>query len=135
MDDIEGASTESFAYKYRRLNTDAAASVRFGALGSAVPNGYTTVEQAGRIARLLRVGEGDLLLDLGSGRGWPGVHVAAETGCIPVATDLPMDALRRARRVFLDLTPERGKAVAADGFQLPFRDRSFDAACHTDVLC
>ena len=127
--------TESFAYKYRRLTSEPAAALRAHSLGSTLPNGYTTAAQAQRLAALLRVGRGDVLLDLGSGRGWPGTHIAASTGCVPVVTDLPLDALRVAR----DLLPEGGarpgSVVAADGFRLPFRDRSFDAASHTDVLC
>lgn len=131
----ESATTESFAYKYRRLTTAPAAGVRVRALGSAAPNGYTTAAQADRIAAALDLRAGSTLLDLGSGRGWPGVHIASATGCTPVATDLPLDALREAGEAFRALDPPRGSATAADGTRLPFRDRSFDAACHTDVLC
>ena len=131
----EGATTESFAYKYRRLTTRPAVEVRLRAFGSAAPNGYTTAAQADRIAATLCVGPGSKLLDLGSGRGWPGAHIAAATGATPLATDLPLDALREAGRAFRALEPPRGLRAAADGVRLPFRDRSFDAACHTDVLC
>lgn len=131
----EGATAESFAYKYRRLTTDVAVGVRVEALGSEAPNGYTTADQAGRIADVLGVGPRDTLLDLGSGRGWPGTCIAAVTGCTPVIADLPLEALRSARVRTSRLDPPRGSVVAADGFRLPFRDRSFDAACHTDVLC
>ena len=130
-----GATTESFAYKYRRLTTDPAVALRGDAFGSELPNGYTTVSQAARLADLLGVGPGSALLDLGSGRGWPGGHIASVTGCAPVVADLPLDALRTAGRVLSELDPIRGHVVCADGFRLPFRDRSFDAACHTDVLC
>ena len=130
-----GTTTESFAYKYRRLTTDAAASVRLEALGSTVPNGYTTGAQADRIAAALEVGQGHTLLDLGSGRGWPGTRVASVTGCTAIVADLPLDALRHARQHLADLGSGAGGVVAADGLHLPFRDRSFDAACHTDVLC
>jgi SAM-dependent methyltransferase len=131
----EATTTESFAYKYRRLTTAPAVGVRARALGSAAPNGYTTAAQAGRIAEALEVGRGNTLLDLGAGRGWPGAHIATATGCVPFATDLPLDALRRAGEAFRALEPPRGSLIAADGTRLPFRDRSFDAACHTDVLC
>jgi hypothetical protein len=134
-DESARATTESFAYKYRRLTTSVAASVRAEALGSSLPNGYTTAAQAVRLAEALEIGRDDVLLDLGSGRGWPGTHVASVTGCTPVVADLPLEALRSARGALAGLEPSRGSAVVADGFRLPFRDRSFDAACHTDVLC
>ena len=131
----ESATTESFAYKYRRLTTGPAERLRVRALGSAAPNGYTTVVQADRMARVLGLGPGRRLLDLGAGRGWPGGHIAAATGCTPFAADLPLEALLQAGQVFRALDPPRGSLTAADGTRLPFRDRSFDGACHTDVLC
>jgi cyclopropane fatty-acyl-phospholipid synthase-like methyltransferase len=108
--------------------------VRAAVLGAEAANGYTTLSQADRIAELLRLGPGRRLLDLGSGRGWPGARVADATGCDLVVTDLPLLALRDARGV----APEAGGAravVCADGRLLPFREACFDAVCHADVLC
>lgn len=128
------ATSESFAYKYERLSSEAARRVRVAVLGSAQANGYTTVTQADRIADLLRLGPGGRLLDLGSGRGWPGARIAERTGCDHILSDLPLLALRDAR----DPKEEAGgrrAVVCADGRLLPFRDACFDAASHTDVLC
>lgn len=128
------ATSESYAYKYARLSSDAAKEVRAAVLGSAVANGYTTVAQADRLAGLLRLGPGMRLLDLGSGRGWPGARIAERTGCDLVSTDLPLLALRDAR---VEVAQSEGASavVCADGRLLPFRDACFDAASHADVLC
>ena len=54
-------------------------------------NGYTTMAQADTLARELHLSAGDRLLDLGTGRGWPGLYLAARTGCRVVLTDLPLE--------------------------------------------
>lgn len=99
-------------------------------------DGYTTVEQAEELARRLELRRGVRLLDLGSGRGWPGVYLAKATGCRVVLTDLPVDGLRgAAARAAAEGLDGRSAAVAASGRDLPFAAGSFDAVVHTDVLC
>ncbi len=75
------------------------------------------------------------LLDIGSGKGWPGLYLATHTECHVVLTDLPVDTLRcgvlRARG---DGIASRCSAVAATGSQLPFAAGTFDAVLHADVL-
>ena len=99
-------------------------------------NGYTTMAQADTLARGLGLSAGDRLLDLGTGRGWPGLYLAARTGCRVVLADLPLEGLR----VAADRAAQEGLAagvgvVAAAASGLPFRAGSFDAVIHTDVLC
>jgi 2-polyprenyl-3-methyl-5-hydroxy-6-metoxy-1,4-benzoquinol methylase len=99
-------------------------------------NGFTTMTQADTLASGLGLSSGDRLLDLGSGRGWPGLYLAARTGCRVVLADLPLEGLR----VAADRAAEEGLAartavVAAAASGLPFRAGSFDAVIHTDVLC
>ena len=99
-------------------------------------NGYTTMAQAEALASGLGLSAADCLLDIGTGRGWPGLHLAERSGCRVVLTDLPLDGLRvaAARAAAEGLTGRVGVAVsAASG--LPFRAGSFDAVVHTDVLC
>lgn len=99
-------------------------------------SGWTTTGEADELARRMRLGKADRLLDIGSGRGWPGLHLARTTGCDVVLSDQPVEALQhavvRGRREKLGA---RCSAVAASAAALPFREGSFDAVVHTDVLC
>jgi SAM-dependent methyltransferase len=99
-------------------------------------NGFTTMAQADTLARELRLSAGDRLLDLGTGRGWPGLYLAARTGCRVVLTDLPLEGLRvAANRAAAERLTGRAAVVVSAASGLPFRARSFDAIIHTDVLC
>jgi 2-polyprenyl-3-methyl-5-hydroxy-6-metoxy-1,4-benzoquinol methylase len=98
-------------------------------------NGFTTMAQADTLAGGLGLSAGDRLLDLGTGRGWPGLYLAARTGCRVVLADLPLEGLHVAagRAAAEGLAARTGVVAAASG--LPFRAGSFDAVIHTDVLC
>ena len=61
-------------------------------------NGFTTMAQADTLARELDLSAGDRLLDLGTGRGWPGLYLAARTGSAVVLTDLPLEGLAPGRQ-------------------------------------
>jgi 2-polyprenyl-3-methyl-5-hydroxy-6-metoxy-1,4-benzoquinol methylase len=99
-------------------------------------NGFTTLTQADTLARELHLSAADRLLDLGSRRGWPGLYLAARTGCQVVLTDLPLEGLRvAANRAAAEGLAARIGVVAAAASGLPFRASSFDAVIHTDVLC
>ena len=99
-------------------------------------NGFTTMAQADTLARELHLSAADRLLDLGSGRGWPGLYLAARTGCRVVLTDLPLEGLRvAANRAASEALAARTGVVAAAASGLPFRAGSFDVIIHTDVLC
>lgn len=98
--------------------------------------GYTTRSEADELARQLDLGPGSLLLDLGSGCGFPGLYLAARTGCSVVTVD-PVAAgatagLARARR---DGLAHRHLAVVGRGQTLPIRAASCDAVVHVDVIC
>jgi SAM-dependent methyltransferase len=99
-------------------------------------DGYTTVEQADELARRLELRPGLRLLDLGCGRGWPGLYLAMRSGCQVVLSDVPLDGLRSANaRAVHERLDARCAVVAASGSRLPFAGESFDAIVHTDVLC
>ena len=99
-------------------------------------NGFTTMTQADTLADKLHLSAGDRLLDLGSGRGWPGLYLAARTGCAVVLADLPLEGLRvAADRAASEGLAARTGVVAAAASGLPFRASSFDVVIHTDMLC
>ena len=99
-------------------------------------DGYTTRDEADALGRLLSLESGDRLLDVGTGRGWPGLYLAAATGCTAFGTDRAFEGLvRGAQRARVDGLGDRSAMVAADGDALPFRRRCVDAIVHTDMLC
>jgi 2-polyprenyl-3-methyl-5-hydroxy-6-metoxy-1,4-benzoquinol methylase len=78
----------------------------------------------------------DRLLDIGTGRDWPGLYLAARTGCRVILTDLPLEGLRvAANRATAEGLAAGAAMVVAAASGLPFRAGSFDAIIHTDVLC
>ena len=132
----EREAAERFAQRYGNAAGRAEAALQREVIGADVgANGYTTVAQADTLAERLALRPGERLLDIGAGRGWPGIYLAKKTGCQVVLTDLPAVALReavgRARRQRVD---DRCAFALASGAALPFQRRSFDAIVHTDVL-
>ena len=134
--DEEGAAA-TFRERYGRPVSQAATELERLVIGGDFgANGYTTIEQANLLAERLDLRAGDRLLDVGSGRGWPGLYLAKVTGCSVVLTDIPEEGLRIARqRSAVEALGDRSWAVASSARRLPFRLESFDAVVHTDVLC
>jgi cyclopropane fatty-acyl-phospholipid synthase-like methyltransferase len=106
-------------------------------------DGYTTLAQADHLRQVLDLRPGERLLELGSGSGWPGLHLAKISGCALVMTDLPADGepppgegLRQAlRRATADGLRERCAVVAANGRHLPFATGIFNVVVSADVMC
>lgn len=133
----ERATRTDFAQRYALPAVDANARIERDVIGAVWgANGYTTVAQADELGRRLQLGAGSRLLDVGTGRGWPGLYLAKQSGCSLVGTDMPVEGLivatRRARDERVD---HRASFAAAAGAAQPFRGASFDAIVHTDVLC
>jgi 2-polyprenyl-3-methyl-5-hydroxy-6-metoxy-1,4-benzoquinol methylase len=126
-----------FGERYAIPTGDAQARIEQAAIGAAWGvNGYTTVEQADELGRRLDLAPGRRLLDVGTGRGWPGLYLAARTGCTLVGSDMPVEALRGAAgRARSEALAGRVGWVAAAGAEQPFRPGVFDAVVHADVLC
>ena len=126
-----------FRGRYAIAASDTAADVEQRVLGAAWgADGYTTVDQADELARRLALRPDHLLLDVGTGRGWPGLYLAARTGCRLVGADMPLDGLRAAMvQAGRQRLQPQVAMVAASAANLPFRRHTFDAIVHTDVLC
>jgi ubiquinone/menaquinone biosynthesis C-methylase UbiE len=133
----ERSTRERFAEQYRLKPSDALRTIERAVIGGDWgASGYTTMAQADQLAELARLGPTKTLLDLGAGRGWPGLYLAATTGCAVVLTDVPPEGLRAAMtRARAELLSGRVAAVAASARALPLRPGTFDAVVHTDVLC
>ncbi|MFQ5948782.1 MAG: SAM-dependent methyltransferase, partial [Acidimicrobiia bacterium] len=134
----QGEVEERFRRQYGLEPSEAAGEVERRVIGGNFgASGYTTVAQADLLAECLELGPGGRLLDVGSGRGWPGLYLAGATGCDVVLTDLPLEAMfgARLRSRGEENLRERSRFVVSRADRLPFRPETFDAVVHTDVLC
>jgi cyclopropane fatty-acyl-phospholipid synthase-like methyltransferase len=133
----EQTINERFAERYREERADVVRSIERTVIGTDFgANGYTTVSEADELAALLELENTSLLLDVGAGRGWPGLYLAATTGCSVILTDVPLEGLGVARsRSRIDAVHDRAWCVNANARHLPFHSCAFDAVVHTDVLC
>jgi SAM-dependent methyltransferase len=97
---------------------------------------WTTREEARRAGGWLRLGPGKRLLEVGAGSGWPGLYLAAATGCDVTLVDLPVEGLKiAAERAASEGLAGACWLAAGDGTALPFKNACFDAVIHSDVLC
>ncbi len=128
---------ERFTERYRVTATDVTRQIERAVIGGDWgANGYTTLAQADRLRAELELTRASTLLDLGAGRGWPGLYLASVTGCQVVLADVPMEALQSAKtRAAEEALAGRAVTVRCSARSLPFPSSSFDAIVHTDVLC
>jgi cyclopropane fatty-acyl-phospholipid synthase-like methyltransferase len=126
----------NFSEDFERPQTEADLLVEREVYGAATGiHGYSTVAQADELAERLSLRRGVRLLDIGAGRGWPGLYLAKTTGCEVVLTDLPLAALRNSlARAKAQRVHRRSSVLLAAGSRLPFRPSVFDAITHTDTL-
>ena len=99
------------------------------------PYSYTTRSELQFVADALTVGSRDVLVDIGCGRGGPGLWVAATTGVRYVAVDIAASALdavaRRAERLGLST---RVRTMEGSFDSLPLDDGEADAVMSIDAL-
>ncbi|NIR73212.1 class I SAM-dependent methyltransferase [candidate division KSB1 bacterium] len=137
LEPVKQDNFDIFQEEYSRPRNQAVRQAERAVFGHEVGlNGYTTLEQAWELCDHLKLTVDDYLLDLGGGRGWPGLHIAQESHCGLVSTDIPLDALREAKvNVEARVLHSDVEVIAADGRALPFRSECFDAIVHADVFC
>lgn len=130
----QSESLSQFDERFRFVNHPAMLRAEAEVIGADYgAASYTTVDQADQMAVFLGLGPGVLLLDVGSGAGWPGNYLAASTGCRAVLIDPAPEgmalALERARHDEIDTL-----AAVATGASLPFPGDSFDAVTSSDAF-
>jgi SAM-dependent methyltransferase len=99
------------------------------------PFGFLTRSELLYLRKELPIGPADRLVDLGCGRGGPGLWIARETGARLAGLDITPEGPAEARR----RTPAFGLAgragfVAADCTCIALRSNSLDAALSVDAL-
>lgn len=133
----EAEAADRFRDRYRLPTNEASEAIERRVIGAVWgANGYTTLAQADELARRVDLRAGHRLLDLGAGRGWPGLYLAKVTGCAVALSDLPVEALATAlARAGREEMADRCLVAAAGSANQPFRAAAFDAVVHTDVIC
>lgn len=128
---------EHFADEYRRAQSQVILDLERAVCGCDYGGtSWTTRGEAEQMGRLLELGEGRKLLEIGAGSGWPALYLAGQSGCDATLADLPLEALRiGADRVTSEPIDGAISLAVADGASLPFRTDLFDAVSHSDVLC
>ncbi len=129
--------TTRFIDVYRRAQAPAMLDVEEIACGCRYgATSWATLDEVRAIARLLDLGPGRKLLEIGAGSGWPSLQLAERSGCDAVLTDLPISGIQIAgERARADGLSHRCFGLLADGSHLPFAEAAFDAVHHADVLC
>lgn len=131
----EHDTRQRFRDRYGEDRTDVVRQIEQAVIGADWgANGYTTVAQADVLRAALGLGPGVRLLDLGAGRGWPGLYLAVRVpGCAQrrsARRSPPRAGARRDRR-----RHRPGHSGGVERSRVPFRPATFDAVVHTDVLC
>ncbi len=133
----EREANARFSQRYGEERGDVSRRIELAVIGGDWgANGYTTIVQADQLAAVLQLGAGSMVLDVGAGRGWPGLYLAAMTGCSVVLTDVPVEGLALAReRALHEGVVDRTWPINASARDLPCRAETCDAVVHTEVLC
>lgn len=128
---------EHFEQRYATSGGSGPLAVEREVLGSDYrATGYTTLDQADELGRLLDLNADSVLLDIGAGCGWPGLYLAARYCCSVVTTDTVAEgSMASLERIRADRLRSRALPLVAVGEHVPIRAGSIDAVVHADVLC
>jgi ubiquinone/menaquinone biosynthesis C-methylase UbiE len=101
----------------------------------ANPDSFITLTDLRTVVQNLNVGPGKNIIDLGCGRGGPGLWVARETGANYVGIDFSKNAISYAKQRLANLKIEgTSKVQLGDICSLDFPNNSFDGAVSLDVI-
>lgn len=133
----ERAMIERFDQQYLRGRSEIMRTIERSVCGCDYGGtSWTTRQEADRVGRMLKLGPGTQLLDVGAGSGWPALYLAQRSGCDLTLVDLPAIGVRiAAERAAAEPSGGACRAAVGNGCALPFKDKSFDAVSHADVLC
>ncbi len=101
----------------------------------ANPDSFVTITDLRTIAKNLNVGRGKTFIDLGCGRGGPGLWIARESRANYVGIDRSENAIKQANHRSVDFKIEgTSKFQVGDMYSLNFPENSFDGALSIDAL-
>jgi len=99
------------------------------------PDSFVTITDLRTIAKNLNIGSEKSLIDLGCGRGGPGLWIARETGANYVGIDLSENAVKQAQNRSRDFKIKgTTKFQVGNMYSLNFPTNSFDGAMSIDVI-
>jgi SAM-dependent methyltransferase len=125
---------------YRQPTGEQARALWRAAFGDEYPEELETLSFVTRTELAIMIGElglgaGDVVADLGCGRGGPGIALAAATGATLVGVDSSRCALVRAREAAVRAGLERrARFIAGEIGALPLRDASVNAVICIDAI-
>jgi len=99
------------------------------------PHSFITKTDLAHIVHWLGIGPGDVLIDLGCGRGGPGLWLARETGANLIGVDLSINAIELANQRIADFgLVGRARYLVGNLCETGLPDLSCDGAVSIDVL-
>jgi ubiquinone/menaquinone biosynthesis C-methylase UbiE len=101
----------------------------------ANPDSFVTVTDLQTTVKNLNIGPGKNLIDLGCGRGGPGLWLARETGANYIGIDLSENAITHANKRLENFKHKvTAKFQVGNMYKLDFPESSFEGAVSIDVL-
>jgi SAM-dependent methyltransferase len=99
------------------------------------PDGYITMSDLHNYVKYLNRRPENTIIDLGCGKGGPGMWIAREIGCNYVGIDKSHKAIEIANRRIKEFgTEDKMKFITGDFSSIKFSDNQFDGAISADAL-
>jgi SAM-dependent methyltransferase len=122
---------------YVNLRNEVLAAVRADVYGRDIgQNSWLTAEEAERFGKLLGLGKGSGLLEVGCGSGGPALFLAETFGAVVTGIDVNQAGIEEANLAARErgLSANAAFRLADAGLPLPFPDGSFDAVESIDAI-